>query len=105
VNANKFVNVTDLGTFLFGQERNILDAYRTILLDVQKGVCLYCQIPLSKQSSFIDQLSLVAIQTSLSSPTPFRRQAVPLHPNRIFIVTEVEVQMVSSLFCHCRTGT
>lgn len=27
-----------------------LDAYRPILLDVQKGVCLYCRKPLSKQS-------------------------------------------------------
>ena len=43
-------NVTDLGTFLFGQERASLDAYRPILLDVQKGICLYCQKPLSTQS-------------------------------------------------------
>jgi len=43
VNANKLGSVTDLGTFLFGQERACLDAYRPILLDVQKGVCLYCQ--------------------------------------------------------------
>jgi 5-methylcytosine-specific restriction endonuclease McrA len=50
VNANKLGNVTDLGTFLFGEERASLDAYRPILLDVQKGVCLYCQKPLSKQS-------------------------------------------------------
>jgi 5-methylcytosine-specific restriction endonuclease McrA len=50
VNVNKLGNVTDLGAFLFGQERTSLDAYRPILLDVQKGVCLYCQKPLSKQS-------------------------------------------------------
>lgn len=50
VNANNLGNVTDLGTFMFGQERNSLDAYRPILIDVQKGVCLYCQKPLSKQS-------------------------------------------------------
>lgn len=50
VNANKLGNVTDLGTFLFGQERASLDAYRPILLDVQKGVCLYCQKPLSTRS-------------------------------------------------------
>jgi 5-methylcytosine-specific restriction endonuclease McrA len=47
LNANKLGSVTDLGTFLFGQERGSLDAYRPILLDVQKGVCLYCQAPLS----------------------------------------------------------
>lgn len=50
VNANRLGNVTDLGTFLFGQERACLDAYRPILFDVQNGVCLYCQKPLSKQS-------------------------------------------------------
>ncbi len=50
VNANRLGNVTDLGTFLFGQERACLDAYRPILFDVQKGVCLYCQKALSKQS-------------------------------------------------------
>ena len=50
LNANKLGNVTDLGTFLFGQERACLDAYRPILLDVQHGNCLYCQKPLSKQS-------------------------------------------------------
>jgi 5-methylcytosine-specific restriction endonuclease McrA len=50
VNANKLGNATDLGTFLFGQERASLDAYRLILLDVQKGVCLYCQQPLPKQT-------------------------------------------------------
>lgn len=50
VNSSKLGNVTDLGTFLFGQERNSLDAYRPILLDVQKGICLYCEKPLSKQT-------------------------------------------------------
>lgn len=50
VNANKLGSITDLGTFLFGQERVSLDAFRPILLDVQKGVCLYCQKPLSRQS-------------------------------------------------------
>ena len=49
-NANKLGNVTDLGTFLFGQERASLDAYRPILLDIQNGNCLYCQKPLQKQS-------------------------------------------------------
>jgi 5-methylcytosine-specific restriction endonuclease McrA len=50
INANKLGNATDLGTFLFGQERASLDAYRPVLLDVQEGICLYCRKPLSKQS-------------------------------------------------------
>ena len=40
-------SASDLGTFLFGEERASLEAYRPILLDVQKGVCLYCRKPLS----------------------------------------------------------
>src|SRR5262249_15485223 len=40
VNAPRLGSVTDLGTFLFGEERASLDAYRPILLDVQKGECL-----------------------------------------------------------------
>jgi hypothetical protein len=48
VNANRLGSVTDLGDFLFGQERANLDAYRPILMDVQQGVCLYCQKPLAK---------------------------------------------------------
>lgn len=50
VNANKLGNVTDLGTFLFGQERANLDAYRPILFDIQRGECLYCRKPLQRQS-------------------------------------------------------
>lgn len=50
LNAIRLGNITDLGTFLFGQERNCLDAYRPILLDVQKGVCLYCGKSLPKQT-------------------------------------------------------
>lgn len=50
VNRNMLGTVTDLGTFLFGQERACLDAYRPILLDVQKGVCMYCQKSLSTQA-------------------------------------------------------
>jgi 5-methylcytosine-specific restriction endonuclease McrA len=50
VKANKLGSVTDLGTFLFGQERASLDVYRPILMDVQHGTCLYCQKNLSKQS-------------------------------------------------------
>jgi hypothetical protein len=43
LNANRLGNVTDLGTFLFGQERASLEVYRPILMDVQGGTCLYCQ--------------------------------------------------------------
>jgi hypothetical protein len=50
LNANKLGNATDLGTFMFGQERASLDAYRPILMDVQNGVCMYCQKPLPKQT-------------------------------------------------------
>ena len=50
LNANKLGNVTDLGTFLFGEERASLDPYRPILMDVQDGVCLYCQKNLPKQT-------------------------------------------------------
>jgi hypothetical protein len=49
LNANRLGNVTDLGTFLFGQERASLDVYRPILMDAQHGTCLYCQKNLSKQ--------------------------------------------------------
>ena len=49
-NANKLGNATDLGTFLFGQERANLEAYRPILIDVQRGECLYCRKPLPKNS-------------------------------------------------------
>jgi hypothetical protein len=50
LNASKLGNLTDLGTFLFGQERACLNAYRPILLDVQQGNCLYCEKPLNAQS-------------------------------------------------------
>jgi len=50
LNAVRLGSVTDLGTFLFGQERASLDAYRPILMDAQRGTCLYCQKKLSKQS-------------------------------------------------------
>lgn len=50
LNSNRLGNATDLGAFLFGQERASLDAYRPILQDVQKGACLYCRKPLTKQS-------------------------------------------------------
>ncbi len=50
LNATKLGNITDLGSFLFGNERASLDAYRPILFDLQKGNCLYCQKPLAQQS-------------------------------------------------------
>jgi HNH endonuclease len=50
LNSVKLGNTADLGTFLFGQERASLDAYRPILLDVQRGACLYCKKPLSGQT-------------------------------------------------------
>jgi 5-methylcytosine-specific restriction endonuclease McrA len=50
VNAGRLGGVTDLGSFLFGEERASLDAYRPILMDVQKGVCLYCGGKLSRQT-------------------------------------------------------
>jgi 5-methylcytosine-specific restriction endonuclease McrA len=50
INVNKLGSATDLGTFLFGADRANLDAYRPILLDVQEGICLYCQKPLAKHS-------------------------------------------------------
>jgi 5-methylcytosine-specific restriction endonuclease McrA len=50
VNASRLGSVTDLGTFLFGEERATLEAYRPILMDVQQGTCLYCGGNLPKQS-------------------------------------------------------
>ena len=50
VNSPALGSATDLGTFLFGQERASLDAYRPILLDVQKGACLYCRKPLATKT-------------------------------------------------------
>jgi hypothetical protein len=47
LNASNLGNVTDLGTFLFGQERTGVDVYQPILMEVQQGVCLYCQKKLS----------------------------------------------------------
>jgi len=36
LNADRLGSLSDLGTFLFGQARSSLDAYRSILFDVQK---------------------------------------------------------------------
>jgi hypothetical protein len=50
LNADRLGSLSDLGTFLFGQARSSLDAYPAILFDVQKGLCLYCQKPLPRQT-------------------------------------------------------
>jgi 5-methylcytosine-specific restriction endonuclease McrA len=50
INASRLGSVTDLGTFLFGEERTCLESYRPILMDVQLGTCLYCGGNISKQS-------------------------------------------------------
>ena len=47
LSAASLGNTTDLRTFLFGQERISLEAYRPILRDIQRGICLCCQKPLS----------------------------------------------------------
>lgn len=50
LNTQDLGNITDLGTFLFGQERTDLNAYRPILMSVQNGACLYCGRGLGTQS-------------------------------------------------------
>ncbi|QDV69018.1 HNH endonuclease [Rosistilla carotiformis] len=42
LNANNLGNLTDLGTFMFDQERSSLEAYKHILIDVQDRQCFYC---------------------------------------------------------------
>lgn len=53
VNANRLGGATDLGAFLFGEERAGLETYRAILLDVQGGTCFYCRRDL-RGSSQVD---------------------------------------------------
>lgn len=48
LNAVRLGNLTDLSTFLFGQERNALDQYRAPLLEIQAGDCFYCRKPLTR---------------------------------------------------------
>lgn len=48
LNANDLGNLTDLGTFLFDQERSSLDAYKSILIDVQERKCFYCHRDLQR---------------------------------------------------------
>jgi 5-methylcytosine-specific restriction endonuclease McrA len=50
VNAADLGNATDLGSFLFGQERSSLDVYRPILMDLQHGRCFYCHGDLEKRA-------------------------------------------------------
>ena len=42
LNASNLGNLTDLGTFMFDQERSSLDVYKNILIDVQDRQCFYC---------------------------------------------------------------
>ncbi len=48
INANELGNLTDLGTFLFDQERSSLEAYKNILIDVQDRQCFYCHKDLQR---------------------------------------------------------
>ena len=50
VNGQSLGDVTDLGTFLFGQERSSLDQHRAILMDLQHGRCFYCNRGLDRRS-------------------------------------------------------
>jgi 5-methylcytosine-specific restriction endonuclease McrA len=70
VNASRLGAVTDLGTFLFGRERASLEVYRPILMDVQQGICLYCQKKLSRQAQ-VDHF------------IPWSRYAAALGPNLV----------------------
>jgi len=42
LNSSDLGNLTDLGTFLFDQERSSLEAYKKVLIDVQDRQCFYC---------------------------------------------------------------
>ena len=48
LNASNLGNLTDLGTFLFDQERSSLEAYKNILIDVQERQCFYCHKDLQR---------------------------------------------------------
>ncbi len=47
LNADRLGGVVDLGTFLFGEGRASLEAYRPTLADVQDDRCLYCGVELT----------------------------------------------------------
>lgn len=49
LNQDALGEATDLQEFLFGSERTVLEAFRPILLDLQKGRCFYCKEPLVRQ--------------------------------------------------------
>lgn len=49
LNARELGNLTDLGTFLFDQERDVLAPYTPILMDVQNGKCFYCRKDLRRR--------------------------------------------------------
>ena len=49
LNGNALGNLTDLGSFLFGRERSLLESYRPILLEVQAGRCFYCHTDLQRR--------------------------------------------------------
>ena len=73
LNANKLGNAVDLGTFLFGQERANLKL-PLIMMDIQRGECLYCRKPLPKQSQvdhFVpwSRYPMVTWATTLCWPT------------------------------------
>jgi hypothetical protein len=53
LNVKELGRLTDLGSFLFGRERGVLEAYRPILRDVQAGRCFYCHKDL-KRSMEVD---------------------------------------------------
>jgi len=53
VNLPLLGQVTDIGTFLFGKERAALESYRSILMEVQKGLCFYCHQPV-RQAGDVD---------------------------------------------------
>ncbi len=49
LNVNQLGSLTDLGSFLFGRERRLLESYRAVLLDVQSGRCFYCHKDLQRR--------------------------------------------------------
>ena len=49
LNGNALGSLTDLGSFLFGRERSLLESYRPVLLEVQAGRCFYCHTDLQRR--------------------------------------------------------
>lgn len=43
LNLDVLGHTADIGSFMFGAERSSLEAYRPLLLDMQKDTCFYCQ--------------------------------------------------------------